>query len=80
MFTAFERGRQDGCEAMQIFARPSAQWRARPLPPEEVSSFRSEHAAQAATWPLLSHTSYLINLGTEDPLVRGRSLSLFAKN
>jgi deoxyribonuclease IV len=73
MFTAFERGRQDGCQAMQIFARASAQWRARPLPAEELSSFRSEHAAIGAGWPLLSHTSYLINLGTDDPLVRARS-------
>jgi deoxyribonuclease IV len=71
MHTAIERGRQDGCDAIQIFARPSAQWRARPLGPEEVSAFRSEHAAVG--WPLLSHTSYLINLGSEDPLVLERS-------
>jgi deoxyribonuclease-4 len=71
MHTAIERGRQDGCDAIQIFARPSAQWRARPLEREEVSAFRSEHAAVG--WPLLSHTSYLINLGSEDPLVLERS-------
>ncbi len=68
---AIDRGRQDGCDAIQIFARPSAQWRARPFHPEEVSSFRSEHAAVG--WPLLSHTSYLINLGTADPIVLARS-------
>ena len=45
---AFERGREDGCEAIQIFARPSQQWRARPLPLEELSAFRSEHAGGAA--------------------------------
>ena len=71
MFTAIERGRQDGCEAIQIFARPSQQWRARPFDPDEVSVFRSEHAAVG--WPLLSHTSYLINLGSLDPLVLARS-------
>jgi deoxyribonuclease IV len=71
MPNAIARGRQDGCEAVQIFARPSAQWRARPLPPEELSGFRSEHAAVG--WPLLSHTSYLINLGSADPVVLGRS-------
>jgi deoxyribonuclease-4 len=68
---AFERGREDGCEAIQIFARPSQQWQARPLPPEELSGFRSEHATVG--WPLLSHTSYLINLGAQDPLVLARS-------
>ncbi len=71
MPTAIERGRQDGCEAIQIFARPSQQWRARPLDAEELSSFRSEHATVG--WPLLSHTSYLINLGAQDPLVLARS-------
>jgi deoxyribonuclease IV len=71
MPNAIERGRQDGCDAIQIFARPSQQWRARPLDPEEVSGFRSEHAAVG--WPLLSHTSYLINLGTDDAVVLARS-------
>src|SRR5436190_4151659 len=69
--TAVARGRQDGCEAIQIFARPSAQWRARPLDREEISAFRSEHAVVG--WPLLSHTSYLINVGATDPVILGKS-------
>ncbi len=68
---AFERGREDGCEAIQVFARPSQQWRARPLPIDELSAFRSEHAGVG--WPLLSHTSYLINPGSGDPVVLARS-------
>src|SRR5262245_43608960 len=71
MAGAIARGREDGCEAIQVFARPSQQWRARPLPLEEISAFRSEHAAVG--WPLMSHTSYLINLGTADPTVLDRS-------
>jgi deoxyribonuclease-4 len=71
LHTAIARGRQDGCEAIQIFARPSAQWRARPLELEEISGFRSEHAAVG--WPLLSHTSYLINLGATDPVILAKS-------
>jgi deoxyribonuclease-4 len=73
--TAFARGTEDGCEALQIFARPKAQWRAPALPKEEVVAFaraRGESAATAA-WPLLSHASYLINLGTEDPVILGKS-------
>jgi deoxyribonuclease-4 len=69
--TAIERGRQDGCEAIQIFARPSAQWRARPFAPEEVSQFRSEHAAVG--WPAMSHASYLINLCASDPVILEKS-------
>jgi len=71
--TAIERGRRDGCEAIQIFARPSAQWRAKPFTPEEVSQFRSEHASVGAGWPVLSHASYLINLCAADPVILEKS-------
>jgi deoxyribonuclease-4 len=70
-WNAVARGRQDGCEALQIFARPSSQWRAKPLNSEEVSLFRSEHATVG--WPVLSHASYLINLAATDPFILKRS-------
>ena len=70
-FTAIARGLADGCEAVQIFARPSAQWRAKPVTAEEISQFRSEHAAVG--WPALSHASYLINLCAADPVLLDRS-------
>jgi deoxyribonuclease-4 len=76
-FHAIARGKADGCEAIQIFARPSAQWRARPLPPEEVSLFRSEHAAVG--WPVLSHASYLINLSAADPVILAKSRQALAE-
>lgn len=69
--TAIERGRADGCQAIQIFARPSAQWRAKPFSHEEVSQFRSEHAHVG--WPVLSHASYLINLCAPDPVILEKS-------
>jgi len=85
--TSIQRGRDDGCEAMQIFARPSAQWRSRPFDPDEVSMFRSELAAVG--WPVMSHASYLINLAAvdrtflrrsrealEDEMVRAETLGL----
>jgi deoxyribonuclease-4 len=71
-FLAIERGRADGCQAVQIFARPSAQWRTRPMLPEEISQFRSEHAGVG--WPVLSHASYLINPCAADPVIREKSL------
>src|SRR3954470_7544869 len=68
---AIQRGRDDGCEALQIFARPSSQWRSRPLEADEVSFFRSEHAAVG--WPVMSHASYLINLSAADPAFLAKS-------
>jgi deoxyribonuclease-4 len=68
---AIQRGRDDGCEAVQIFARPSSQWRSKPLVAEEVSMFRSERAAVG--WPVMSHASYLINLAAGDPVILQKS-------
>jgi deoxyribonuclease-4 len=68
---AISRGRADGCEALQIFARPSSQWRARPFEPEEISLFRSEHAAVG--WPVMSHASYLINVAATDRVILAKS-------
>jgi deoxyribonuclease-4 len=70
-WNAIARGREDGCQAIQIFARPSAQWRARPTAPEEVSLFRSEHAQVG--WPVMSHASYLINLCATDDVILAKS-------
>jgi len=70
-WNAIAHGREDGCEAVQIFARPSQQWRALPFGPDEVSLFRSEHAAVG--WPAMSHASYLINLCAGDPVILRKS-------
>src|SRR3569623_3070585 len=65
------RGQADGCQALQIFARPSAQWRTRPFAPDEVSLFRGELAAVG--WPTMSHGSYLITPCATDATVLERS-------
>jgi len=70
-WNAIELGLADGCEALQIFARPSAQWRTRPFRPDEVSTFRSELALVG--WPTMSHGSYLINPCAVDRTVLDRS-------
>ena len=76
-YHAIARGKADGCEAIQIFARPSAQWRAKPLTSEEVSLFRSEHATVG--WPVMSHASYLINLSAGDPVILAKSREALAE-
>jgi deoxyribonuclease IV len=74
--TAIARGMADGCEAIQIFARPSSQWRAKPFQPEEISLFRSEHATVG--WPTMSHASYLINLSAGNPEILEKSRDALA--
>ncbi|HEX2660045.1 MAG TPA: deoxyribonuclease IV [Polyangia bacterium] len=70
-WNAIALGREDGCEALQIFARPRVEWRTRPFAPDEVSLFRSELASVG--WPTMSHGSYLINPCATDTTVLERS-------
>jgi len=60
---AFDHAVKTGCDAMQIFTKNNNQWRARPLKDDEVARF---HARQAETGigPVVTHASYLLNLGT----------------
>lgn len=71
---AFERGRQIGCRAVQIFTKSARGWKAAPLDEEDVRLFRSELAKgmEAVT---AAHASYLINLGAPEGEVARRSLA-----
>ena len=71
--TAIPRAIEDDCETIQIFARPSAQWRARPFATGEAERFRSERVKLPG--PVLSHASYLINLCATDPVILDKSRS-----
>jgi len=69
---AFERAKTDGCAATQIFTKSSGMWREPTLTDEQVALFRAAHAASGAM-PVMAHTSYLINLATDDPELLVRS-------
>lgn len=74
----FERAARDGCDAVQIWARSSRQWAARPLAPDAVAAFRRAHrqargATTARELPLAAHASYLINLAAASGAVWERS-------
>ncbi|HXE79188.1 MAG TPA: deoxyribonuclease IV [Vicinamibacterales bacterium] len=70
---AVERAVLHGCEALQIFTKSPGQWRARPLPPDEVRRFRRD-AERAGLNPVVAHASYLINLAARDEPLRTRSI------
>jgi deoxyribonuclease-4 len=74
---AVERATLHGCEALQIFTKNASQWKARPLDPLEVSTFRTAIGAGRIT-PVVSHASYLINMATTDPGLRAQSTAAFA--
>ena len=69
---AFGRAVEHGARSLQIFTRSGRAWNAPPLASEERRAFR--RAARALGVPAIAHGSYLVNLASEDPVVRGRSL------
>ena len=71
---AVDRAELHGCEALQIFSKNANRWLAKPLDPEEVRRFR-RRVEETALSPVVSHASYLINLGTGLPGLREQSVA-----
>ena len=70
------RGQEIGCRAIQLFTKSSNQWRARPLPPEEIERYRANLQATGIA-QAVAHDSYLINLASTDPALHQRSMAAF---
>jgi deoxyribonuclease-4 len=72
MHLAFERGREVGCETMQILTKNNRQWSAPPLTTEAIDAF---HAAREGSdiGPVFVHGIYLINPASKNPQTRERS-------
>ena len=70
-------GKGLGCDAIQVFTRNQMQWRARPLSELEIAGFR-EGLKECGIRATVSHDSYLINLGSHEPVTLQKSLEAFA--
>jgi len=75
---AAERGRHDGAEALQIFTKNAAQWRARAIGADEAGAFAAACRAHGIR-AVMAHDSYLINLASPDPALWRRSIAAFAE-
>jgi deoxyribonuclease-4 len=71
---AVDRAKASRCEALQIFTKSAGQWRARPLPDEEIALFR-QRVRDTGIGPVVAHNSYLINVGTAQPELRAQSIA-----
>jgi deoxyribonuclease-4 len=71
---AVDRAVAHGCEALQIFAKNANQWRGAPLDAAAVRAFR-RRIDETGIRPVVSHASYLINLGTTFPVLREQSIA-----
>ena len=75
---AVDRAEASGCDALQIFTKSAGQWRARPLPFEEVALFR-RRVRETGIRPVVAHNSYLINLAAASPTLRDQSFAALAE-
>ncbi len=71
---AIARAQIHQCETAQIFSKNASQWRARPLPPAEITAFR-QAARKTGISPIVAHASYLINLATTSEALRAQSIA-----
>jgi len=70
---ALLRGQRIGCETVQIFTRNANRWRSKELTPTQIEDFQQARVA-TGIYPVIAHSSYLINLGTPDDDLWQRSL------
>ncbi|MCD6515105.1 MAG: deoxyribonuclease IV [Candidatus Odinarchaeota archaeon] len=70
------RGREIGCDAIQIFTKSQRQWKAKPLTEEEIEAFK-KNMKDNNIKIAVAHDSYLINLGSPDEERYKKSLESF---
>jgi deoxyribonuclease-4 len=75
--TAFDRGQQVGCDAMQIFTKSNNQWQAAPLNEKSVERYHQRQTETGIT-PVVAHASYLLNLATPDDELWHKSIDSLA--
>lgn len=73
VYNAFEQARKTGCDAMQIFTKSNRLWKARDLKDDEIEKFHQE-LAESGIGPVVTHASYLINLGSPDDALWQKSM------
>jgi deoxyribonuclease-4 len=66
-----------GCECAQIFAKSPRQWKGPVLDPVKAEMFASARR-ERGFGPLFTHTAYLINLATPEPVLREKSIAALA--
>ena len=73
---AFDRGREVGCDAIQIFTKNASQWKAKPITSDDAREFLDTQDQTGIT-PAFAHDSYLINLASPDPVLHEKSIAAF---
>ena len=70
------RAERFGFTTFQIFSKNQMQWNARPIPADEKNEFITK-TRERKMQKIMIHSSYLLNLGTDRPLQREKTLNGF---
>ena len=70
------RGRQVGCDTIQVFTKSNRQWQARPLTHQEVEAFKANLEA-TGIGPVVAHDCYLVNLAAPRGPLWKKSVAAF---
>jgi deoxyribonuclease IV len=73
---ALIRGKQVGCDCIQIFTKSSRQWASKPYGKEEIETFK-RNRVETGISTVIAHDSYLVNLGAPDEALRAKSVKGF---
>lgn len=74
---ALERGREVGCDTVQIFVKAPNRWVSKALAEEEVVAFK-QAVAETGIWPVFAHSLYLVNLASPEEELWHKSLAALA--
>lgn len=74
---ALYRGREAGCDTVQIFMKAPGRWSAPPLAAEQVAAFRQARE-ETGIWPVFAHGAYVLNLATPDDELWRKSVDALA--
>jgi len=78
LFNALLKGKEVGCDVVQIFTKSPQQWNAKPLTDEDVEKFIAAEQ-ETGILCLASHDSYLINPASADPEILAKSRKALAE-
>jgi deoxyribonuclease-4 len=70
------RGRQAGCDTIQVFTKSNRQWRAKPLSDRAVEAFKANLQA-TGIGPVVAHDCYLVNLAAPRASLWKKSVAAF---
>jgi len=74
VFNAPVRGKEVGCDTVQIFVKNANRWVGKVMTDEEVEKFR-QAKKETAIEPIFAHNSYLINLASPDNALYKKSIN-----